>query len=659
MKNRRNIPFAIGVLATAGFGAFAAGPGSTQIRIPAPLAATIAQTALGRPSALGNGDSTIALVADVNDPVVNAVDISKIDEVIRTYGSGLFGLDFDKPFRVPLHLAPLAIVGDMRVKEIKFIEPKGSDGKRLKVAVRIDIPKVEVRAPEVWAYEDGLTPAQEKSGNACGRTSSGNAALDRFAGNHIWARVFDARVSKNAKIPRGADDVIHVTGLFGVTLDERAGSGGKLKIEPLKIRHDIPRVLIPYYHLAIGDTGDPAKDAATNRRRRPLQVPKVRIKVDGECFDGDSSGVEALFRSLLPDLKVEIVKGVAGDITKAAMDEAMKALTALDLPAGKEFEFRAKNPFEVPAPRIEPTRIDHTYVHHDSLLTTLARASKIDPGAPPKSDPAPLLGVLYELNARLGADSLRVGKDGALEIALEDSLRVNGRDQKGVADFAPGELPPQSKDAIRVLLNRSFFEAKTDLIESLRAEQTALLPKEIALGKEGIELRPRAAGMLSLVAHVEVKLKALSGLKQAIYWLEKLAGNSEGILRIPAQVDLVPSIAGASADRKLVLKAVLNTNIERNAFGQTAELGKLYPKITEWIPAIKRKVQEKIDEAAAKLNDKPIEISLAPLESKSPLKVERVLFTSGGSLVVDVSAPRLPEFVKDAKAKKDAEKKHE
>ncbi|MBS1961112.1 MAG: hypothetical protein JST04_02770 [Bdellovibrionales bacterium] len=633
----KSLPFRSALLAfvaTAAGAGIAADSSPVRVRIPADLAKEIAQASIGAPRP--DGSAHIPIHVKAIDAVVKKVDLTKIDEVIRTYGAGLFGLNFETPFSLPIHVSGIDIEGDLRVREIKFSTPKGSDGKRLGVTVKVDIPTVAITAPEVWAREQGLTPDQKEAGTECGLTTSGSRDLDRFAGNHIWARVFDAKITKSPRIPRGADDSIHVIARFGVELPESGATDGNLKIYPLGIQHDVARVIKAYYGLNI----------------RKLQVPPVRIKVGADCFDGDSSGVDKLFRSMLADLKIKIVEGVADDISNAAMKEATKALAKLKLPAGREFKIVDREAPNFAPIVIQPTYQDHTYVHHDRLLSLPEPKSEAKTPAEDPKKPSKLAGLLWEIHERVSAESLSVGNDGAIEIGLSDSLRVNGRDQSARAAAETGKLPPLAPKTARVILNRSFFEAKTDLIASLRAEQSALLPKEIALGPEGLEARPNGTGKLSLVAHAVIKLKNLTGLKKAFYYLEKIAGNATGTLSIPAQLDVEPSIVADGTSRKLLLRFRVNTNLVENDFRQRSDLGKIYPALSEHLPIIRTKVNEKIEEAAAKLNANPVVVDLAPLEAKAPVRVERVSFTDTGALVVDVSMVDLPGFLKAAKEKK-------
>ena len=71
--------------------------------------------------------------------------------------------------------------------------------------------------------------------------------------------------------------------------------------------------------------------------------------------------------------------------------------------------------------------------------------------------------------------ALTVGANGSLDIGLSDSLRVNGRDQSSLTKSETGKLPPLAPKAIRLILSRSFFEAKTDLIAAMRSHEVEVM----------------------------------------------------------------------------------------------------------------------------------------------------------------------------------------
>jgi hypothetical protein len=209
-------------------------------------------------------------------------------------------------------------------------------------------------------------------------------------------------------------------------------------------------------------------------------------------------------------------------------------------------------------------------------------------------------------------------------------LTLNSRSEAFVTPADEGSFPVQKPDQLRIVVNRSFFESKVKLLEIFRFERERLLPQGIVLGARGIDVNGRSGNQFSIVAHVEIHLKSLKGLTgTAAALVEKVAGNTDGIFRLPLQVDLRPEVMEIGTERFLRLYLAMDENFVKNSFGDRSNLAAASTLLAD-------KIKEKLHEAALKMKANPIDVDLAPLESKAPIKVSRVVFSDQGSLAIDV-----------------------
>jgi hypothetical protein len=657
MSNRRL--FLITAFASACAAALA-GPGSStgagspllRARIPAPLANELLQEGLGQAGPAGTSrvhfDVKKTIVAEVK-----AAQIRSLSQVPSDYARDLFGLDLSRPFRIPIRVFGLSIDGDFFVRNASFSVPRDSDGEKLEVKVRLEIPRVEVSSSRVWAHEDGLIPeSTPEAGTTCGSGTSGDAGLDAFAGRHVWAKVSDARIARRSKsAPGGSEEPLIADARFEARIVED-GADGRLVLAPKSVEiRNLERVLLTHYRFL-------RKDPATGRELTRLEIPKVRIwSVDingvGHCRETDPSpSVKALFDTMLERLKIEIVKSVKDDIAKEAMKAAQTELGKLKLPAGKEFKREWREP---PAPthlRIEPTRIDKTYVRiqRPLLLSERLPDEVVETSASDALEEGPLNGVLWEISERMALGAFRVGSDGALELGLTESLRLNGHAQSALATGDEGKLPPQDPHQLRLVLNRAFFDQKADLVGSLRDEQARLLPKGIRLGEEGISFEARPDGGIGIVAPAELHLREFDGWKGIAGAFADFTGIlKNGVLKAEARLAVRTRVASFDGARKLEISYELDEGLLNTSFREHPRLARIYDRISKVFPRLKTWIEGKVHEAAANLREHPLRIALAPLESKSPATVESVRFTDRGALVIDVSVHDFRPFIKGLK----------
>ncbi|RYZ66714.1 MAG: hypothetical protein EOP09_12240, partial [Proteobacteria bacterium] len=285
------------------------GPSSVRVVIPPRLAISLGQDALGKPSSLPEHSFVTIPVKKPIEATLRNINLKSAPEIVRIYGNRLFGFNFEKPFDADLKIFDLVNQGDVRIAKLEFTP--GKTARHLIITAHIEMRRVHVKTREIWIRENGLSP-DVKAPVSEGCPVAKNP-IDGFRKDRLGARVLGATVlpksAREAMIP------VLASGKFEAEIQDDAKLGRHLILKPLEIRHAVPDVLLEHYQL-IGK----------------LEVPPVYVKIDGECFAGDTRPVEALFNSMRDEIKKKVVLGVRETLINVAMKASAQAFSELRLP---------------------------------------------------------------------------------------------------------------------------------------------------------------------------------------------------------------------------------------------------------------------------------------------------------------------------------------
>lgn len=582
-------------------------PSSMRVIIPAELARTIIQNSLGTPGRAGDANVTIRNKKEIK--ALAKVRLKKVSESLKVYSSELFGISSSNSFDLDIRVKDFTANGDVRVTSVRFSEPPKEDG-RIWIDTKLQLRHVKVTARDVWLREIGLTPTAKDPNSAkkegCGVPQN---ALNRFAGGHLAVSVQNAAIRENSFT--AGEVPIEVSARFQAEyVTNRKTNAKELVLLPETVTHTVSDIINRYYQL-----------------HADLQVPPIFVKINGACYKGDSSGVTELFNGFKNNIKTILAEGLHKELTKIALRESAKALAALNVPVEKELKYQSSE--RILLPIVTPLMpADQTAVARPIAVVESRHPLTSETLAPVKKTSI-LHAILWNIQEKLALSTIQADGNGALLLSLQDALLVNGRTEAKTPTLPEGKFPTQSPNQMRVIFNRTFFESKVDLVSSLRAEQSVLLPVGVRLGTKGLDIHSRDGNRLSITAPMEISLHEMPGIKGvAASLIEKFAGNTDGIYRIPFQIDLTPEIIEAP-ERVLRLRVTLFHNLLENEFSQKSNL-------SDGAKVIVKIVERKVQEAARKLSEHPIDVPLALLESKAPLKLDRIVFSERGSLAIDL-----------------------
>jgi hypothetical protein len=590
---------------------------SVRVTLPAELGKTIAQGALGQP--LPSGDSRVTLLPKPDLSARAHARMKRIPPVLLAESSRLFGLKLDAPFDLDLRFFGMKTDGDVRVSSLRFEEGSRRGDASVNVSVELELRNIRVTAREAWVRELGLTSevASTNEEKAC---ETRKDPMDAFARGRLAARVRKPTIIR--KSARDGAHPIRVQAKFRVS--NPVSSQSSLGLSLLEVSHDVEQVIEKHYRL----------DA-------DLEVPPVFIRIAGECYPGDSSGVLALFEELKEPLKVLIAGNLHEELIQIAMRESMKAFASIQIPVAKEWKIEKEAPWAGMMTQGLEALPDATRVSRPLQPLLVEDAS------PVTENPGLLDSLVWSFHERVALAGLEPGRRGALHLRFEDRTEINAREAPRLAprsgrDGFESSAREQDPKHLRVEFDRSFFDSKLDLLSMLRWEQSLVFPHGMRLGEKGFSSRPAQDGSLGLVLPVEIVLAKLPGLMGVgADLLERFAGNTGGVLRLPLHLSIRLDL---DPERFVVLSAVLERDSESESNLDRANA------------LIQREVLKQVEEFGQKVEDLRVRIPLKELD-RSPLRLEHVFFSESGALSADFSLSPIRSLLQKKKHSLDSKER--
>ncbi|MBI2605978.1 MAG: hypothetical protein HYW49_07845 [Deltaproteobacteria bacterium] len=509
------------------------------------------------------------------------IDLSKAPEIVKIYGSNLFGIELFKPIEMDLKAMGVDLEAAAAVEKIDFTQEK-TGAVVAKIALRLE--SIAVDASEIWLKENGITHQVALAPDSCNK----GVQTEKFLSNKLWAIFHDVKLQ-----PRRRSAPLRITA--EAVLDVLSKDGPQIALRSL--RHSLVRTLTEDYALSVGT----------------VEFPKIQIKVDGKCFPIDTKPVDAYFRYKLAELKLAIVKAAGKALTRTGVAKANEILAKLKVPTQYEYEYSKKFAFVAPKPFV--TQPDHTRV----VLSGLPRE---------KTEEAPqdLLTMLtsrfFSLQYQVSLASVTTAAPDRITFGVAEHLEINGRSEQPPANGAPSAFTPPLEPSTDVLvsISKDFFVEKFELIRALKILEAEAFPAGISLDKGGIVPRILSSGKMALVAHVLVDLGGMEGFWPAVgYYVEKGFGDTGGVLKLPLQIDVEPYVSRAKMPM-VGVKLALNRDYLGSHFGERANLDQAAGLIRD-------KVIEQLDNVASSLSSKKFEKTVAELTALSGLNLHDIHFS--------------------------------
>ncbi len=513
------------------------------------------------------------------------IDLSKAPEIVKVYGSNLFGIELSKPVEMDLKAMGVNLEAAATIEKIDFTQQK-TGAVVARIALRLE--SIAVGASEIWLKENGITQQLPLAPDSCNKS----VQTDKFFSNKLWA------IFHNVKLqPRKGSAPLRITA--EAVLDVLSKDGPQIALRSL--RHSLVRTLTEDYALSVGT----------------VEFPKIQIKVDSKCFPIDTKPVDAYFRHKLAELKLAIVKTAGKALTQTGVAKANEILAKMKVPTRYDYEYSKKFEFQAPKPFV--TQPDHTRV----VLSGLPREKT-------KEAPQDLLTMLtsrfFSLQYQVGLATVTSTAPDRITLGVAEHLEINGLGEQAPANDAPSAFTPKLEPSTDVLvsISKDFFVEKFELIRALKILEAEAFPSGISLDQEGIVPHILSGVKMALVAHVLVDLGEMDGFWPAVgYYVEKGFGGTGGVLRIPLEIGVEPYVSSGAGQPMVGVKLVLNRDYLGSHFGERANL-------EQAAGLIRDKVIEQLDNLASTLASKKFEKPVSELTALSGLKLRDIHFSGDG-----------------------------
>jgi len=478
---------------------------------------------------------------------ISGLDLTNAPEVLQVYGSALFGISISDPLKLGLQIRRPNVTLRIKLESAQFAPGSRSGSAKLKFRLAVD--SFSLRVPELRIKEVNLTPPTPIQEGSC------NAGLpvQNFYQDRAWVQLNGISLRpKN----RNAASTFYITGSVNITPN---GDGAQLQLASLTT--NIEQASRDRYALRV----------------EKVTVPPVRIKIDGECFDVPTDGVDRFIRSQLDTLKENTLKALSRLIVEQGLGKANLLLTRIKIPTAYEM-----NP---PATRVVT-----------------------GPGA---------------IWSDFLAMRLKIAFSG-IEVASPDRVRLGfGAPLRNAPDDSAADLSD-----LRLVAGADFISEQLNLIEQAKILERRVLPTGITLDNQGIELKTANARTMALVVGLNINLRRLDGIPARLgSYYERLVGRTGGILRLKLQVNCTPVIVPDSTGGKLALHLGMRQDYMGTSFGDRSNLD-------DASALVRRLLIRKLDEISQKVALTRMSLPLAGLQQKSGLILRTIRFGTDDNIAI-------------------------
>ena len=567
---------------------------------------------------------------DTKDYEASHVDISSAPEIIKVYGEHLFNFDLNKPADLKIKVFVPKIETNIKIKKIALSK---INSHLLQAQLDVILDQIDVNVPSVWIKEENVTKPEKLTPESCNYGIRTNA----FFKNRVYAELNGISLTQKPK----HSSQVHAH--LKVEFDPEAPNQ-QLVVQTIK--QDLAKKIQANYLLNIAD----------------IQFPKIQVKVNGQCFPSDTSGLKKLILSKLDDIKTDLFQAVSEMIAKDGVQMINTAIKSLSVP--DEFTLtreellkqeeaakaKAKATAEANAKASEKTssapysmRADYEQKisQFNVAATTYVRPAVIQELGAGK----PLLKQITDLFSGLsyhiqfqGFDTL----DGAIMIGLDESLTLDGKSsapsnlETGYGENTPNPSP------IVLRLTPDFFLEKIELLkQTLNALPDSGIPQGITFTGTKAQVQKIDATHISLLAQAQVDLNKMSGMASVGAVIEKLFGNTGGKILLPIQVVIGMEQTQKDEDFFGTLRhrndLKLSVALNESAFDEYSKLSNL----DESAALIRMIVRNKIHKLNLQLQKPSQAIDLYSLTESTGFYIQNIQFNVKSALEIGITPMNL------------------
>lgn len=490
------------------------------------------------------------------------LNFSNAPEIVRVYGQHLFGFNFNEHNELDIQIKNAHIKTNAKIENISF----DSTNENSLATLELDLDQLKINIDEVWVKELNVTNLKPNKSNLCGKKFKGDE--DYFT-KKLWAKASNVSVESKKQIQS-----IKVTAKIFI---QNTKDGIKIKL--VSLDNNLSQKINSLYKMKI----------------QTIKLAPIFVKVDNECFPVDTSKVKPFLDSKLQDIKESVFEAAQSWIAEDAVIKVNELISKLKIP--NSYKYEKDNSAELLKANTYILPSDNTATILDSRYQSLNHIES-------NQSENELLNMFYKFSYEIGFNQFHSNSKNSLEIDLEETIQLNRKSlkQDNQARFTwniiPEDLIPKFKpdlltQDIDVALSPDYFVNKLKWIESIQLIRKKFIPEGIKLNLNDIQWKSKSEEYLKIAIPVVIDLNKMKGIGPKLgKYVEKIFGNTNGILKLPIQLNLRLKHQN-TPEKQLNLILAIHRNFKMDEFGRTSNTDEA-AQLIQWF--VNKKLNELADD---------------------------------------------------------------
>jgi len=516
-------------------------------------------------------------------------------ELALSLATGALGLDTPKDLKLELGIQNPKISVKPKVSEIQFRKVNYDD---LEIEFNITLADLNVTVPKIELKEQNILAKRKKNRNkVLSQNNVCNPRLNenRFYKSGIYADLINLKLSPNQK-SRNSELTFKIAAKLRIHPSQNQN-----QIVVIEVENDAQKALTDHYRLTLGKA----------------LFPDIQLEINGKCYPLDTDQLNKILQEDLETLKDQIVAASVKIVLENGINSANESL--------KKIRFQPKYSFQLPK---NPTNLKQN------------EPSSFDQ----------ILNQLENLQYSIGVDHLEDRNSDEFGAIFSDSISIRKNHSSLIQPLIQIENDFNSyvgKDTSDLILSvsKENLETKLSLIQSMKVLEKSVLIKGITIDDNGFKVHKVNNDTLAIVTHLKIDLNRMEGFKN---WLgskwEKLFGSTNGVIRLPIQINLTYNFKsiGEQSNRNLELKLWIYNQFSKTQFGEASNLDKASG-------LIRNQILEKIAEFQKQFTDQKLEIKTSEIEEKMGLSPYWIKVTQKGDVNFGFGLKSIRRFIPESK----------
>lgn len=565
------------------------------------------------------------------DEEIEDLDLIKLPDLAKTYGTNFFGIDDKKDFDLTLRYFDAQFSVKPKVADVTF-EKVFRD--RAEVSFTVELDDVSILIPKLWIKEHGFSNQYSSEEPQCLKEMKKHP----FFKDRVYGEIRNIRLNE-VKSKRDAPPL-----RVKVVAEVDFAAGPKKKQIKIKsTEHNVNEVIGKHYALDFSK----------------INLPPMKLEVNGNCFDIDQKPIEDWIRQDLEKIKVLLIKSIMNGLVTGGVKDANKLLAKFRFSPEVEIN-RGRDPITqlhdfMPIALAGSYDLRTNKPIHPRDATTVAPNFRNMPMPKPKEEKPldafkKILDSFFMLRYSIGLHHLDDHSKSEFAAFITEALSINGH--TGSPENPEIKIPnfgamqeTQSGDFV-LAISTGMLKDKFSIIQRIRLLEKQFFPKGIQLSNKGVELHRLNDKTLSVVANTVIDLSDMEGFGP---WLGNviehipLIAKTKGVLNIPIQINITPMIAQSKSGTKyLRAQLEMSPNYDMTSFGGRSN-------VSDATGIVEHFVRGELDDLRKTINSTQSFVPISEVERLSGFTPEWIKLSPQGDIWMGASLKSIKTLLPNLK----------